>query len=37
LVGGRAKIVSSLNEGMTIEVSLPLTFRPEGQDRHIGK
>ena len=29
LVGGRAKIVSSPTKGTTIEVSLPLMFRPE--------
>ena len=29
LVGGRAKIISSPRKGTTIDVSLPLTFRPE--------
>jgi signal transduction histidine kinase len=37
LLGGRAKISSSPNKGTTIEVSLPLTFRPERQDRDIEK
>ena len=37
LLGGRAKIVSSPNKGTTIEVSLPLTFQPEGQGRDIVK
>jgi PAS domain S-box-containing protein len=34
LVGGRAKIISSPREGTTIDVSLPLAFRPERQARH---
>ena len=29
LVGGRVKIISSPNKGTTIEVSIPLMFRPE--------
>ena len=37
LLGGRAKIISSPNKGTMIEVSLPLTFRPERQDRYFGK
>ncbi|HWY40647.1 MAG TPA: transporter substrate-binding domain-containing protein [Chthoniobacterales bacterium] len=37
LVGGRAKIISSPNKGATIEVSLPLTFGPEGRGRNLGK
>jgi signal transduction histidine kinase len=35
LVGGRAKIISSPNKGTTIEVSVPLTFRPGREGRHI--
>jgi PAS domain S-box-containing protein len=35
LVGGQAKIASTPDKGTTIEVSLPLTFRPRGQGRHI--
>jgi PAS domain S-box-containing protein len=35
LVGGRAKIISSPRKGTTIDVSLPLAFRPERQTRHI--
>jgi NarL family two-component system sensor histidine kinase LiaS len=37
LVGGQAKIISSPNKGTTIEVSVPFTFRNEGQDRLTGK
>jgi two-component system sensor histidine kinase UhpB len=37
LVGGRAKIISSPNKGTTIEVSLPLTFRPERRSRNLAK
>ena len=33
LVGGRARIISSPDKGTTIDVSLPLTFRPERQAR----
>jgi len=35
LVGGRARIMSSPSKGTTIQVSLPLTFRPEHQVRHL--
>jgi PAS domain S-box-containing protein len=35
LVGGRAKIISSPRKGTTIQVSLPLTFRPGRQARHM--
>ena len=35
LVGGRARIISSPRKGTTIDVSLPLTFRPERQARHM--
>jgi PAS domain S-box-containing protein len=35
LVGGRARIISSPQKGTTIDVSLPLTFRPERQARHL--
>lgn len=35
LVGGRAKIISSPRKGTTIDVSLPLTLRPERQDHHM--
>ena len=31
LVGGRAKIISSPNKGTTVDVSVPLTFRPQPQ------
>jgi PAS domain S-box-containing protein len=37
LVGGRAKIISALYKGTTIEVSLPLAFRSERQSRHTEK
>jgi two-component system sensor histidine kinase UhpB len=37
LVGGRAKIISTPNKGTTIEVSLPLTFRPERRSRNLGR
>jgi PAS domain S-box-containing protein len=37
LVNAQAKIVSSPNKGTTVEVSLPLTASPEGEDREIGK
>jgi PAS domain S-box-containing protein len=37
LVNARAKIISSPNEGTTVEVSLPLTSSPEREDREIGK
>jgi signal transduction histidine kinase len=37
LVDGRAEIISSPSNGTTIEVSLPLTFRPQRSGRHIGK
>jgi PAS domain S-box-containing protein len=35
LVGGRVKIISSPRKGTTIDVSLPLTLRPERQGRHV--
>ncbi len=35
LVGGRAKIISSPSKGTTIDVSLPLTFRPERPARPL--
>ena len=37
LVGGWAKIISTPNKGTTIEVSLPLTFRPERRSRNLAK
>ena len=37
LVGGRAKIISQPNRGTTIEVSVPLMFQRERQNRHDGK
>jgi PAS domain S-box-containing protein len=37
LVDARAKIISSPNNGTTVEVSLPLTFLPERESRVIGK
>jgi PAS domain S-box-containing protein len=37
LVGGQAKIISTPNKGTTIEVSLPLTFRPERRSRNLAK
>jgi PAS domain S-box-containing protein len=37
LVGGRTKIISAPNKGTTIEVSLPLAFRPERQSRYTEK
>jgi len=36
LVGGRVKIISSPRKGTTIDVSLPLTFRPEHYGRRVG-
>jgi two-component system sensor histidine kinase UhpB len=37
LVGGRAKIISWPNKGTAIEVSLPLTFRPQSPGAPLGK
>jgi PAS domain S-box-containing protein len=37
LVEARAKIISSPNNGTTVEVSLPLTFPAEREGREIGK
>jgi signal transduction histidine kinase len=37
LVDARAKIISSPNNGTTVEVSLPLTFPPERESRGIEK
>jgi PAS domain S-box-containing protein len=37
LVGGRATIISSPKKGTTVDVSLPLAFRAERQDRPIGR
>ncbi len=37
LVGGRAKTISSPNKGTTIDVSLPLTVRPERENRNLAK
>ena len=37
LVDARARIISSPNNGTTVEVSLPLAFPPERESRVIGK
>jgi signal transduction histidine kinase len=37
LVDARVKIISSPNNGTTIEVSLPLTFPPDREGREVGK
>jgi two-component system, NarL family, sensor kinase len=37
LVDARAKIISSPNEGTTVEVSLPITLSPERESRETGK